>query len=515
MNVDVHAGPATDEERAKNRRLLAELKESHLTHVNDTEEMRKGLEQLKAMFSEQFASVKRQFAEQLAQVRAEVTQMRVDFTQLRAECERIGGEVTKSRGEMSDVKRETVKATTEFRNIKDQVTNELRSTQQSSTKLKTDISENQRKVIESQRQVTENQRQVQGLQKELQTKQGVPVPEVLSLKATLQQTYSEFSQLRKQIFDKGLLAPERTEPVKEESPPVGTLGLGEDIFTARLLLRLGFLRAELFASEGSGLEDASQDDRQGKSGTLVRLVSDKLSDSDSDEEVLAREVIHNFQNVAGIPEPVVEPGGHGYCQVVIGWPMVCIATLALQLVVLSLMIRFYLNTHDCFETLPVPFQDLDWWVLHISRAIAMFIAGAFMTKDMMDIANYLMVSSLLEPRMSAEVILSAMIRFILITMLFIANALLFRSYKDPGYLWINMAAVSFVGAFGSDVLGFARTGCFGHHICKAVTAVNFELTFLSEYPSWFPLVSQVTRAVAMAGVVVAAIQVFVDEDYQC
>merc|ERR1712110_362040 len=113
--------------------------------------------------------------------------------------------------------------------------------------------------------------------------------------------------------------------------------------------------------------------------------------------------------------------------------------------------------------------------------------------------NYCMVSYLLEPHISLEVISSTFLRILLILINLAANVFLFLSDIDPGFIWMNMAALSFVSALGADMLEIAKRGVFGHHICKAVTAINFELTFAHEYPKWFPVVSSAALSASFVG----------------
>lgn len=197
------------------------------------------------------------------------------------------------------------------------------------------------------------------------------------------------------------------------------------------------------------------------------------------------------------------------------WTGISFITLILQLIVVVLMMQFYIMTPGCFDVLPVPYIDANWWVLHVSRGLAMLVCGAIMTRDFMDSLNYLMTSVLLEPHLSATVVLSFAGRLLLNVFLVMANIYLYMSFTEAGYLWVNMACLGFVATLDQDVLSLAKRGVFGHGIGKAVTGVKYELTFMHEYPSWFPGVSRAVIISCIIAVTVAAVFVFMKPDREC
>merc|ERR1719253_1269626 len=71
---------------------------------------------------------------------------------------------------------------------------------------------------------------------------------------------NEVRTLERKLMDRGLLAPPKpVEPPPEDVVPVGTLELDEDVFTARLMLRLGFMRGEAEAAEARREQENSSD----------------------------------------------------------------------------------------------------------------------------------------------------------------------------------------------------------------------------------------------------------------
>lgn len=124
-------------------------------------------------------------------------------------------------------------------------------------------------------------------------------------------TSVEFQTLRQQIFDRGLLAPPRTEPINEESPPVGALELCEGVLAARLLMRLGFAKEKL-ERQAEDEEDGSYSAR-----VLRRLPDNSREELDSDDEFseAERDALKEFRNVSGISAPPDVPyGSTGYCR---------------------------------------------------------------------------------------------------------------------------------------------------------------------------------------------------------
>lgn len=336
--------------------------------------------------------------------------------------------------------------------------------------------------------------------------------------ATLQlqadNTALAFNDLKKQIYDRGLLAP-RPEVVSKESPAVGTLELHPNVFTARLLLRLGILKGyvESWGEDTDSVDGHLSGEETSASNSMQASRTLSRTSSFESPYVAIAEACMQFKNVSGINVPDVEPGEPGYCKVTVGWMLVCMFTLFVQLLILYVMTRTYASLEHCLTA--TPYVDMDWWLIHVSRMLAMFVSGSIMTKDFMDIVNYWMVSLLLEPTCSLEVAVTALLRILLRVGLAVAHIVLFMSYTDPGFLWVNMAALDLVASLGQDMLEIAKRGVLGHDICKAVTGLSFTLTLVHEYPRWFLYVRDLTLSTCIVGVTILAIALFMMQDPPC
>jgi len=308
----------------------------------------------------------------------------------------------------------------------------------------------------------------------------------------------EVRELKRQLLEKGVLAPKREEPEEVvERPPVGTLELGEDIFTARLLLKLGFMK-KVEEARRVRLEDLDSDDADEDDG---------LSKSTCDLSENAEE------NVSGIVIPEVD-GDRGVKLVKYGWPVVCTVTFCTQIVVLSIMLLHGLDPSSgaCFKEEP---SIEAWWCLHVSKALAMGVAGTLMGKELMDIVNYWMVAELLTPNRMLEVTFTALMRVLMTTVIVGANIAIFMNVVNPADVWLNMTALGFIATLGEDVLNVAKRGFFGHNIAKAVTGINFQLNFLSEYPKWFDYVRSTTILISGGVIVIFASISFLTPDRMC
>jgi len=300
----------------------------------------------------------------------------------------------------------------------------------------------------------------------------------------------EIRQLRHQLHMRGVLAPVRVEVEEEaieERPPVGAIALGEDIFTARLLLRLGFMVGRQEDEEAS--------------------LSEEGYDSDvSMDRKLATD------NVTGIVVPEVEEGSGGYRKLMMGWVALCGATFCIQLLVLLIMMEQGLDMGECFTEPP----DLHrWLLLHVSKALAMVVAGALMGQELMNVVNYWMVAELLFPRRDLEVTITAVMRVLMSFVVVGANVVIFLHLTNPASVWVNMSALGFIVSLGSDALSVSKSGVFGHHISKTITTLNFQLNFVSHYPAWFIYVRGMTIALSAAVVGVFAMVSYVSPDAMC
>jgi len=333
--------------------------------------------------------------------------------------------------------------------------------------------------------------------------------EVGRLKATVASNNCEFWNLKKKLYDSGVLAPPPPPP-EPDKVPVGTLELGEDIFTARLLMRLGLMKAAGEADNGR----ATRKDVRELRATEVSE-SDALSEiSDGHIGFCRAGLVDNIDEyVTGLQVPEIEEGGQGHCAATTGWVAICVFTLAMQVLIVATLLIYGMEAGD--DCIKEPLHPRKWYMLHVSKAAATLAAGMLMGKELMDIVNYWMVSELLLARPSIEVAVSATLRFILVFFVAAANVIIFMTLTSPAGVWINMTALSFVGELGEAILGVARRGVFGHHICKAVTSVNFSLNFMTDYPWWFSYARGLALAIAGLFIMIFAVTLFLMPDNVC
>merc|ERR1711920_565964 len=103
---------------------------------------------------------------------------------------------------------------------------------------------------------------------------------------------------------------------------------------------------------------------------------------DEGEDFDAEVVLFQNDNVTGLAVPEVVPGTRGYSHVTWGFLAVCVATVVVQGLALMVMLRHGLEQGgDCFKEPPSPMR---WWLLHLSKLLAMIVAGLVMGKDLMD-----------------------------------------------------------------------------------------------------------------------------------
>lgn len=313
------------------------------------------------------------------------------------------------------------------------------------------------------------QKEVSKLVKELDRSGGADLG---TLKLAVAENAKAFLEFRQQIFDSGVLAPKREVPPDEEQVPVGTLELGQDIFAARLLVKLGLAKGRQVKAKAALEDEASQ------------------SESSDDIEELQVPVEVNLDDwVSGLKVPEVEKGKHGYYSVTTGWIIVCCFVMLLQVIIVLVLMRNMWSQSE-FGCVEEELQGSKWCVLHLSKAAAAIVAGVLAGKELMDTVNFWMVSQLLQP--SLEATLSACVRVFTIVLILATNALAFRTTYEPVDLFMNMTALTFVGDIGSFGLDIAKRGVLGHHISKTMTELNFQLNLNREYPSWFTTVRAVT-----------------------
>lgn len=329
------------------------------------------------------------------------------------------------------------------------------------------------------------------------------------LKATVDTTGSEFWSLKKQLYDAGVLAPPKIpEP---EKVPVGTLELGEDCFTARLLIRLGLMKAQGDALQEALAEQSSVRELRGMDASDMFEVA---SDMSSEALVASCGLNENIEeDVTGLAVPEIEQGGHSRTVVTAGWIAICILTLGIQVLIVFIMMLYGIEAgDDCIkESLPPG----KWYMLHVSKAAATLAAGMLMGKELMDIVNYWMVSELLETKTSIEVVVTGVLRIALILFIAMANVTIFMTMTSPADVWINMTALGFIGELSSAILDIGKKGVFGHDISKATTSINFSLNFMTDYPWWFNWARGFALIIAFAFIGFFAFLLFIMPDNIC
>jgi len=307
----------------------------------------------------------------------------------------------------------------------------------------------------------------------------------------------ELTDLKTKLTQRGLFMPPPPppdpDPVVAERPPVGTIELGEDVFTARLLLRLGFMKAEHDAEEEAKLLHNFSD-------------SEDMSSSEFDSEA--------HENVAGIVIPEVAEGSLGERRVKVGWPAVCIFTVVIQLLALTVMFVQGMSFAggDCYDHVPLPSE---WWLLHMSKGAAMLVAATLMGRQLMDIVNYVMVAEFMFPRRSWEVVITALGRVMLSVVVVASNIVIFMRLINPADVWMNMTAFAFIASLETDMLDVAKRGVFGHDIQRTVTNLNFQLYFMSRYPEWFHLVRGIALSACAITIGVFSLVTFTMGDNMC
>jgi len=381
----------------------------------------------------------------------ELASMLREFQTFRNEVER---DRTNCKGEMDKLDRTKGDLQGELQKINQQISSankEIQSTKRAEN-------EYQRIILEQQQQM-ERIGQDQGIQRE-----------AAEVKVQMDATADEMQGLNKRLNDLGVLAPKREVPPEEEeeAPPVGTIELGEDCFSARLLIQLGFLKARGWRQHGSSGEEETED---------LCLRAD---------------------NVTGLVEPEISEDSPGYFQVTTLWLGICMVTMFLQLLVISVMLNH--GTQMADGCLKKPLTTDAWLLLHGSKACAMCVVGALLAKDLMDTINYWLISELLETTRNFEVVISAMVRGMLTVLVATANAVLYRYMTSPANVWINMTALGFINELSQYVVTVAKNGVFGHHLSKTLTTLNFQLTFVSEYPPWFTYVRNTTLTICFGAI---------------
>jgi len=281
----------------------------------------------------------------------------------------------------------------------------------------------------------------------------------------------------------------------DDEPAVGTVQLEEDIYTTRLLMKLGFMRG------------VSQ---------IISSERDEKYDSSSEDDSLLEERFHGVQplnpehlaNITGLNVPEAEIGSSGYYTVTRGFMGVCLTTALIQVLVLAIFIKYGLGQKSCTDH---QMTFLDESLLQVSKLLAMLVLGGMMGNEFMGVLNYYMVYDLLLDTRDWEFVLTAVFQVLLNIILIVTNVLVFMHLTSPGDVWLNMTALTFIAGLDSDVLGMAKQGFFGHSVGKSVTEVNYELTFNEQYPTWFAAARRMTCVVILGFVGICGAWVFLYE----
>jgi len=252
--------------------------------------------------------------------------------------------------------------------------------------------------------------------------------------------------------------------------------------------------------------------RSSREFSLLSSESQCSNSSSSYDDAESLYVSDAFDYVSGIVVPEIEEGTAEYHILFSGWLAICIITLLMQVLAVFVLIYYQRHPMECFDHPP---NRLDWWILHISKSLSVFIAGCLLGKDIMDVVNYWMVSILMEPVFNKEVALSAISRMSFSFLVSIANIIMFEGMVSPASVWINMAALAFIGELSRGVVDQAKRGVFGISIAKGVTGVTYELTFAANYPWWFPVVQGSTMALMFLFICVSMVVVFMHPDPYC
>lgn len=442
-----------------------------------------------------------------------------------AQAQHKGDQTARS---LEGLKQETQKATQEMQQNKqklDKATEEVRQVKRRADEAKSKIDEAKSKIDDAARKSEQSAQEAKkvaqevksakdeasgakGAVKESQAKikqlerKTEGMDEISKTKVIVEDVRKDFFDLKKQLQDKGVLGPPK--PEDPEVIPVGTLELGEDIFSARLLMRLGFIKGRSEELVAALEEKEKGNPRSTFNG--FRALRDYDSDEDDDSLDYNEDSIVDWDdNVTGLDIPDVAEGDDGYITVNYGFLAICVTTLVFQLFIVALLLFYGLTTGDCFDpnTPPTP---IEIFMLHFSKAAATACAGFLMGKDLMDLVNYAMTSVILEAHMGLEMLLFILTRIFVALLLAIANVVMFMGLINPFDVWVNMTALGFVSEMGGAMLDVCKRGFFGHHISKTTTNVNFALNFISQYPVWFDHARNI--AVVCAGIFILACGTF-------
>mmetsp|Transcript_146756 Transcript_146756/g.267532 ORF Transcript_146756/g.267532 Transcript_146756/m.267532 type:complete len:543 (-) Transcript_146756:197-1825(-) len=491
------------QERDKNRQMLHTL-------VQEFKDFRHNITSEVGQVKQQIGDTSK-LQQMVQKAMQQMQQMEQHMQSQQQELHTLKGQVQQATGaaqEVSSMKRE-------LQSVKD-IKNEVQSVQRNMkdlSSMKGDLNQvktaaKDLKDMKSELQnVKKTERDVHGMESKIdQMKKGMTSNDKLT------QLEQKFEAFKKMIYDKGVLAPKVEKPAEGEPEPVGSVSLGEDVFTARVLIHLGFLKARQDSKkeEDEANEKSSKHQTNGEAYAALMAPEDSedysADDDDEDGPVV------DDDNVHGITDMSIEPGAPGYLLVKYGWLFVCFATLALQVLIVLILIQSAEGAGDGCLDHPMPMFGYDWWLLHMSKAMAVFMAGILLGQELMDALNMVMVSILVEHSPdrrfitwgNAEALFFGLLRLLLAALIAVANVYIFSYITHAANVWINMTALAFIGEIGTGMLEVARRGVFGHYLMKTITEVNFEMTFVKEYPAWFPAVRGIALMCALIFVLFCA-----------
>lgn len=188
-------------------------------------------------------------------------------------------------------------------------------------------------------------------------------------------------------------------------------------------------------------------------------------------------------------------------------------TLGIQVIILVVLFIAGLGESCLKEEKAYP--SMYWWVLHVSKFVALCTAGVLTGKELMDTVNFCLVSRLIERGANCEVACTALLRTSVNIFILVLQTKMYVDCAEAGDVWVNMTALGFIAGLNAQVLDIAKSGAFGHHIAKTMTAMNFQLTFLVQYPGWFKHVRNFTIGTLTVLVGLMCTYTFVTPDEIC
>lgn len=325
--------------------------------------------------------------------------------------------------------------------------------------------------LKRQRAQAELQREMQQMQREMQHMQQVAEqmkqdPKIFGLEHELQQSKLYVGNLERKLLDAGVLCrkppgPERTPAQIEKSPPIGTLNLGEDMFSARLLLKLGYQKVDM--------EKTSE----GFAETFDETFD---SDTDSDHEC------NWLHIVSGISNPPIPKSVGSYKVLTRGTYFLCLMVVFIEFLAISEVIAFGIrNGNVCVHDDMTPFSRFD---LHMSKFLGVVVVGFLMGKRMMDNVSYAMIGMLLHSS-DLEHKIFAFLNFLSLILGGFANGVLFAISTSPDGVWLKTSAMSVLINLRGACALVAKSGILGPTLGRSMNSVSYKLSFYAEYPPWF------------------------------